>query len=395
MDTLAVGTRAKRPRLSVEEIETLGTNAGIDREERIRAYWMIEMLDSISALGSASEYTAPPVPLAANLPCSDTVWALQDPFRENVPAQSFCYSSGFSMCISLCTARLGAVHRFQQTVREYDDMTGGLEWQTAAQRLDEKLTIWREEFVAAVFRLINTEFPQNARAEMEPFIVLTNCVLNMLVPLVYLMKYSLSSADLRQGHHYFFTTTNNITSRRWSRNRAREPSIHLTDLHRQLCTNHTLVAICQSSLHVCLRKYGCQNQTNGRGRTPKLQPLLGSSDVCGSPLLYWYISLSPFQCRIYGPQRLTCGSLPPVHTRCLRADVSINLYYLAYSLHICSHRWPLAKLYERVIRTAVAEHRTPLSETALPLEFYDHRYSVIEISHVLQSWADSFPSSLV
>lgn len=32
-----------------------------------------------------------------------------------------------------------------------------LEWQTAGQRLDERLTQWREEFVAAVFRLINTE----------------------------------------------------------------------------------------------------------------------------------------------------------------------------------------------------------------------------------------------
>ena len=76
---------------------------------------------------------------------------------------------------------MGAVHRFQQSVAETGEALGGLEWQSAAQRLDERLAIWREEFVAAVFRLINTESPQDEHAEMEPFIVLTNCILNMFV----------------------------------------------------------------------------------------------------------------------------------------------------------------------------------------------------------------------
>lgn len=73
----------------------------------------------------------------------------------------------------------------------------------------------------------------------------------------------------------------------------------------------------------------------------------------------------------------------------MRADVSVNLHSLSYSLHICGYRWPLARLFEIVIRTAVAEHRTPVSESALPVEFYDLQYSVIEISHALQNWVDS------
>lgn len=140
---------------------------------------MIEMLDSVFALGVTSQLSVAPVPLAAKFPCSDTLWDLQEPFREEAPFRNLRYSSGFSMCICLCNVELGAVHRFQQTVRESSEMTGGFEWQSAAQRLDERLTIWREEFVAAVFRLINTEFPHDPRAEMEPFIVLTNCFLNM------------------------------------------------------------------------------------------------------------------------------------------------------------------------------------------------------------------------
>lgn len=175
--TVAGITRAQPSQLLSEV--TKATNPAIDREERIRTFWMIEMLDSILCLGSAGPFSSLPVPLATNLPCSDTAWALQDPFGEEVPVHNLRYSSGFSMCISLCTIELGAVHHFQQTVRETSNMAGGLEWQSAAQRLDERLTIWREEFVAAVFRLINTECPQDARAEMEPFIVLSNCVLNM------------------------------------------------------------------------------------------------------------------------------------------------------------------------------------------------------------------------
>ena len=89
---------------------------------------------------------------------------------------------------------------------------------------------------------------------------------------------------------------------------------------------------------------------------------------------------------------LTYRAISLVHTKCLHADVSVNLHSLAYSLHICSHRWPLARVFESVIRTAVAEHRTPVLESVLPAEFYDLRYSVIEISPILQNWVDNAAS---
>lgn len=170
-------------RTLIGSMNSIPTNTEIDREERVRTFWMIEMLESIFALGLTSNLSSTTVPVGAKFPCSDTAWALQDPFMEGVPFHNLPYASGFSMCISLCVVELGAVHRFQQTVIETNNVPGGLEWQSTAQRLDERLTIWREEFVAAVFRLINSEASSHdARAEMEPFIVLTNCVLNMYVP---------------------------------------------------------------------------------------------------------------------------------------------------------------------------------------------------------------------
>ena len=171
-------------RTSLRHNERFAINADVEREEVRRAFWMIEMLDSIFGLGVSSQISVPPVSHNAGLPCSDRIWALEDPFQEEASHRNLEYSSGFSMCISLCTIELGTVNRFQQTVRGSNEMAGGLEWQSSAQRLDERLTIWREEFVAAVFRLINTEFPGDPRAEMEPFIVLTNCLLNMWVQII-------------------------------------------------------------------------------------------------------------------------------------------------------------------------------------------------------------------
>lgn len=45
-------------------------------------------------------------------------------------------------------------------------------------------------------------------------------------------------------------------------------------------------------------------------------------------------------------------------------------------------------MFESVIRTAVAEHRTPVSESALPWQFYDLQFSVLDLSPLLQNWAD-------
>lgn len=84
----------------------------------------------------------------------------------------------------------------------------------------------------------------------------------------------------------------------------------------------------------------------------------------------------------------------PVHTKCLQADVSVNLHSLAFALHICSERWELAKLFELVIRTAVAEHRTPILESALPWEFYDLQFSVLDLSPLLQNWADKISTAV-
>ncbi|KAL1870963.1 hypothetical protein Plec18167_007270 [Paecilomyces lecythidis] len=150
----------------------------IDREERVRAYWMSEMLDSMSTVGVEWD-TGASLPTANGvLPCSDSLWAFPEHIINIWSFGQFRYSSAFSLCIILATNELWFVHGFLQKQWNLNDTHDRIQWQAEAQKIDERLTAWREEFVAAVYRLINAEYAEEERAEMDPNIVLTNCVLD-------------------------------------------------------------------------------------------------------------------------------------------------------------------------------------------------------------------------
>src|ERR1700709_2079755 len=51
-------------------------------------------------------------------------------------------------------------------------------------------------------------------------------------------------------------------------------------------------------------------------------------------------------------------TLSTVYAKALDADVPSNLRSLLHALHMCGQRWTLARRYEKVILTAVAEHGT-------------------------------------
>lgn len=150
----------------------------VEKEEAIRAYWMTAMLDSISTIGLSSRLSSLQVPKSASLPCSESTWDLHDPIINRGLSTQVQYPSMFSLCVMLAMEELGAIHRFSTKSYDVKSIEEKQEWQTEAQRLDERLTNWREEFVAAVFRLINSEKGCLPQGEMEPLITLTNCVLN-------------------------------------------------------------------------------------------------------------------------------------------------------------------------------------------------------------------------
>lgn len=142
---------------------------------------MSEMLDSMSTVGVDWDTGAsPPIPNGI-LPCSDSLWAFPEHIINVWSFGQFRYSSAFSLCIIFSTNELWGILRFLQKTWDLSNTHDRIQWQTEAQKIDERLTAWREEFVAAVYRLINAEYAEEERAEMDPNIVLTNCVLDVYV----------------------------------------------------------------------------------------------------------------------------------------------------------------------------------------------------------------------
>ncbi|KAM5349016.1 hypothetical protein ACJ41O_008839 [Fusarium nematophilum] len=296
----------------------------VEKEEAVRAYWMVEMLDSISTLGG-SNYSMPSrPPSTAALPCPESTWALREPVVEQPGLSSLQYPSSFALCVVLAMEELGAIRQFLAKPYELTRLDQRLEWQSEAQRLDERLTNWREEFVANVFRLINIENEQLPRGEMEPFFTLTNCILNTAI-IVLLQQMAPFPKDIeRDFEPWAFATTRCV--------------------------------------------YACENLAAKVRR-------IGADQLDSQPP---YLIMPVFvAARFY-----------VAYSKALDADVPANLHTLAFMLHTCGKRWPLAHRYETIIRTAVAEHRSPISECVLPVEFYDFRLSTLEITDLLQDAAE-------
>lgn len=184
LKSLAASSFSQRTRISDLSV--------VDREESIRVYWMIEKLDSMTYLGSRTNNPnlTLQLPSKACFPCPESTWLLREPIIETTASPTSItdgpcdgqpdksYPSVYSLCIILVLQELGAVHRFLSESHDQSSLETRLEWQTAAQKLDERLTQWREEFVADVFRLINGKKDHLPHGEMEPLITLANCVLN-------------------------------------------------------------------------------------------------------------------------------------------------------------------------------------------------------------------------
>lgn len=189
-----------------------------------------------------------------------------------------------------------------------------------------RLTIWRDEFVAAVFRLINAEYVHHERPEMDPYIVLTNCVLNASV-ITLLQQRAPCPVGIDQ-------------------------SVEPWAFASSRCV------------------YASEN-TAFKVRQMEEDELL----VCHPHLIFCIFVAARFYL---------------VHSRTVDANVPTNLHSLAFALHTCGKRWSLARSYERIIRVAVAEYRTPIATASVPKYFFDLRLTTLEISAGLIEWADTF-----
>jgi hypothetical protein len=295
----------------------------IEHEELLRAYWMTEMLDSISTIGSKHQLGFLQAPVNPLLPCSDWVWSQPDSIIGQYPLRPSHYSSAYSLCVMLALSELQTVQKFVRKPVAMDIFEERDSWQSEAQKIDESLTNWRGEFVAGVYRLINAEKNNTERPEMDPFFVLTNCVLNTAV---------------------------------------------ITLLQRRAPCPAGIETVADSWQYASSRCiYACENMAF------KVRQMTENELLSCNPHLIFSIFVAA---RFY-----------IVHSKALDADVPVNLHSLAFALHVSGKRWQLARRFESVIRIAVADYRTPISLSKVPREFYDLAFSTFEIVDQLTNWA--------
>lgn len=298
------------------------TNTTVAQEETVRAYWMSQTLESISTIGAPYEVAVSTTPGDPLLPCSDSFWDVPTDLIDERRMRPYSYCSAFSLCVILAASELSAVHQFLRRPVDLESFEERDAWQAEAQRIDERLTSWRDEFVAAVFRLINAEYADRERPEMDAYVVLTNCVLNTAV--ITLLERRAACPD---------GTDQRVESWGYANMRCMYASENTAFKVRQMDEDELL--------------------------------------VCHPHLIFSIFVAARFYI---------------VHSKALDANVPSNLHCLAFALHTCGKRWPLARYCEKILRIAVGEYRTPLTVTSLPKEFYDLRLSTFEVMDTLIDW---------
>jgi hypothetical protein len=285
---------------------------------------MTEMLDSILTIGSKHQLGFLQAPINPLLPCSDWVWSQPDSIIGQYPLRPSHYSSTYCLCVILALSELQTVQKFLRKPVAMEIFEERGSWQSEEQKIDESLTNWRGEFVAGVYRLINAEKNDTERPEMDPFFVLTNCVLNTAV-ITLLQRRAPCPAGIE-----------------------------------------TVADSCVFASNRCV--YACENMAF------KVRQMTESELLSCNPHLIFSIFVAA---RFY-----------IVYSKALDEDVPVNLHSLAFALHVSGKRWQLARGFESVIRIAVADYRTPIVLSKVPREFYDLTFSTFEIADQLTSWAD-------
>lgn len=108
----------------------------VDQEERIRAYWMIEILDSSSTIGASWNFGLFQQNGSDLVPCSDELWSLKDYDTMDLldPSTSFATYANF------IAGHIWHVHAFVQEIFDPQSPESQQKWQERCYSLDTRLT---------------------------------------------------------------------------------------------------------------------------------------------------------------------------------------------------------------------------------------------------------------
>lgn len=118
----------------------------VEREEKIRAYWMSEVLDCASTLGAAWNVGIVPPQGTGLLPCAEAAWAFPEAVISAWPwGGGAVAEDGFALYVLCAAGEMYRVHLFLQGAWAGGE-SGAQQRREACVQVDEGLEAWRERF---------------------------------------------------------------------------------------------------------------------------------------------------------------------------------------------------------------------------------------------------------
>jgi hypothetical protein len=146
----------------------------IEQEERIRSFWMTEVLDNVSTLGTGWNLSISSLENHALLPCNEIVWAFPERAVDALSPLNLDSSSLFSLYVSLVGDQLVKVHAFLRQKFDHYSITDWEQQQERCTMLDASLNQWRQS--EEVVEALSSHSPTS-----DALFVLINATLNTQV----------------------------------------------------------------------------------------------------------------------------------------------------------------------------------------------------------------------
>lgn len=180
-------------------------NTLVEQEEKIRAYWMTEVLDASSTMGVGWNLGLTIPDQQSWLPCSDNVWTSAQSFVSVATFGDFDLSSSFSLYVTLVGNELYVVHQFLQQPFDQTTSDGRAKWQSECRAVDERLQKWRESSpLLASFAGCYDVATDEMQIVFDPIIVMSFAVFDSAIIALYQrLAFPPSGLDKQHGPFYY------------------------------------------------------------------------------------------------------------------------------------------------------------------------------------------------
>jgi hypothetical protein len=297
----------------------------IGYEERVRAFWITEILDSTSTLGVAWNFHILRPEMNVWTPCGDDMWILPEGLISMLPFGTSEAPGSFSLYVILVSNELWHVHNFLQQSSDMTIPEVCAQRQADCQAVDQRLLKWQSEFedIASASSPAISPSVRDSNS-LNANVILTYCTIDTAIIALY-QRLVILPGPIEGTTEIWYQASS----------RCLQACNHLVS---------TLRAIDDEDLE---------------SMSPQLI-------ACVFVAARFFI----------------------MHAKAMHADIPPKVDLLKYVLKVCGQRWPLARRLGKVLSAGMVGQESAAYKIALPDPFYDLQYSWPDIDDALKNWAE-------